>query len=77
MTWILEFLFGPAVPENPNFEVIQDVANLVPWWYPHFVVGCMLLLLALLFARRHKITTPIVLVTALLSKLQGPRSHGR
>ncbi len=76
MTWILEFLFGPAIPENPNFEVIQDVTSLIPWWYPHFVMGCMLLLLALLFARHRKKTAPIVPATALPSKRQGGCLHG-
>ncbi len=54
MTWIIEFLFGPTAPENPNFEVIQDVTSLFPWWYPHFVMTCMLLFLILLWAAHLK-----------------------
>lgn len=54
MTWIIEFIFGPTVPENPNIEVIQDVTNLFPWWYPHSVMACMFLFLILLWAARQK-----------------------
>ena len=54
MTWILEILFGPPVPENPNFEVILDITSLIPWWYPHFVMGCMLLFVILLWAGYHR-----------------------
>ena len=54
MTWIIEFLFGPTVPENPNYEVIQDVTSLFPWWYPHLVMTCLLLFLILLWAAHHK-----------------------
>ena len=58
MTWILEFLFGLAVPENPNFEVIQDVTSLFPWWYPHVVMACLVLFLILLWAaHRNKSAT--------------------
>ena len=59
MTWIIEFLFGPTVPENPNYEVIQDVTSLFPWWYPHFVMACMVLFLILLWAARRKKSTPV------------------
>ncbi len=54
MTWIIEFLLGPTVPENPNYEVIQDITSLIPWWYPNFVAGCMVLFLVLLWAGYHK-----------------------
>lgn len=77
MTWILEFLFGPAVPENPNYEVIQDVTNLVPWWYPHFVVGCMLLFMILLFAMHRRKAARIIPVTATGSERRGARPHGQ
>ncbi len=55
MAWLLEQLFGPSVPENPYYEIIQDITGLVPWWYPHFVVGCTLLFVILLWAgyRNH------------------------
>ena len=76
MTWILEFFFGPAVPENPNFEVIQDVTSLVPWWYPHLVVGCMILFLILLFAGHRRKSARTVPVTAMRSKRRGRRAHG-
>jgi hypothetical protein len=42
------------VPDNPNYEVIQDVTSLFPWWYPHVVMACMLLFLILLWAARQK-----------------------
>ncbi len=34
---------------------LQDISSLVPWWYPHFIAGCTLLFLILLWAnnRRH------------------------
>ncbi len=56
MAWVLEQLFGPNVPENPHYEIIQDISSLAPWWYPHFIAGCTLLFLILLWAnnRRHK-----------------------
>ena len=76
MAWILEFLFGPALPENPNFEVIQDVTSLVPWWYPHLVVGCMILFLILLFAGHRRQTARTIPVTAMRSKRRGTRAHG-
>ena len=76
MTWILEFLFGPTVPENPNYEVIQDVTNLVPWWYPHLVVGCMLLFMILLFVGHRRKTARIIPATAMRSKRRGSRAHG-
>ncbi len=38
------------MPENPYYEIIQDIMGLVPWWYPHFVVGCTLLFVILLWA---------------------------
>ncbi len=55
MAWLLEQLFGPSVPENPYYEIIQDISNLVPWWYPYFIAGCTLLFMILLWAnnRRH------------------------
>ncbi len=56
MAWILEKLFGPNVPENPNYEAIQDISNLVPWWYPHIIVGCAVLLLILLWANKRRRT---------------------
>ncbi len=59
MTWIIEFLFGPTVPENPNYEIIQDVTSFFPWWYPHFVMACMVLFLILLWAARRKKSTPV------------------
>ena len=77
MTWILEFFFGPAVPENPNFEVIQDIASLVPWWYPQLVMGCMLLFLILLWAGHRRKTARTIPVTAMRSKRRGARPHGR
>ncbi len=77
MTWILEFLFGPAVPENPNYEVIRDVTNLVPWWYPHFVMGCMVLFLILLFAMHRRKTAGMIPVIATGSKRRGARPHGQ
>ena len=54
MTWILEILFGPNVPENPYYEIIQDISNLIPWWYPHIIAGCTLLLLILLWANNRR-----------------------
>ncbi len=55
MAWVLEQLFGPSVPENPYYEILQDITGLVPWWYPHFIAGCTLLFVILLWAgyRRH------------------------
>ena len=56
MNWIFEKLFGPSVPENPYYEVIQDISNLVPWWYLPLIAGCTILFVILLWAnrRRHK-----------------------
>ncbi len=54
MTWIIELFFGPTVPENPNYEIIQDVTSLFPWWYPPFVMACMVLFLTLLWAAHRK-----------------------
>jgi hypothetical protein len=54
LTWIIELFFGPTVPENPNYEIIQDVTSLFPWWYPHFVMACMVLFLTLLWAAHRK-----------------------
>jgi len=59
LTWIIEFLFGPTVPENPNYEIIQDVTSLFPWWYPHLVMACMVLFLILLWAARRKKSAPV------------------
>ena len=73
MTWIIEFIFGPTVPENPNYEVIQDVTNLIPWWYPHFVMGCMMLFLILLWAGYQKKLTPVVRATAVRTARRGTR----
>ena len=56
MAWVLEQFFGPSVPENPYHEIIQDISNLVPWWYPHFIAGCTLLLLILLWANNRRRT---------------------
>ena len=55
MVWVLEQFFGANVMENPHYEIIQDITNLVPWWYPHFIAGCTLLFLILLWDshRRH------------------------
>jgi len=47
------------VPANPNYEVIQDVTSLFPWWYPHFVMACMVLFLILLWAARRKKSAPV------------------
>lgn len=76
MTSILEFIFGPAVPDNPNYEVIQDIASLIPWWYPHLIAGCMLLLLTLLWVGYCRKSAKPILGTALTSKLRGLRPHG-
>ena len=27
INWVLEQLFGPNVPENPNYEIIQDFST--------------------------------------------------
>ena len=77
MKWILEFIFGPAVPENINYEVIQDITSLIPWWYPHFVAGCMALFLVLLWAGYHKKSARIVPAPATLapSRDRFPHDH--
>ena len=54
INWVLEQLIGPNVPENPNYEIIQDIASLVPWWYPHIIVGCTILFLILLWANKRR-----------------------
>ncbi len=51
---VLEQLIGPNVPENPNYEIIQDISSLVPWWYPHIIVGCTILFLILLWANKRR-----------------------
>lgn len=56
MPWVLEQLFGPNVPENPNYEIIQDISSLVPWWYPHIIAGCTILFLILLWANKRRRT---------------------
>ncbi len=56
INWALEQLIGPNVPENPNYEIIQDIASLVPWWYPHIIVGCTILFLILLWANKRRRT---------------------
>ncbi len=73
MTWLLEFIFGPAVPEDPNYVVIQDIASLVPWWYSHFVAGCMALFLILLWAGHRRKMTRMIPATAMRSKHRGTR----
>ncbi len=75
MTWLLEFIFGPAVQENRNYDVIQDIASLVPWWYPHFVAGCMALFLILLWAGHRRKTARMIPATAMRSKHRGTRPH--
>ena len=75
MTWLLEFIFGPAVPENPNYDVIQDITSLVPWWYSHFVAGCMALFLILLWAGHRRKTARMIPATAMRSKHRGTRPH--
>ena len=77
MNWILEFIFGATVPENPNYEVIQDITSLIPWWYPHFVMGCMILFLALLWARHHRKAAGMLPATETRSKRRGRGSHDR
>ncbi len=64
MAWLLEQLFGPSVPENPYYEIIQDITVLVPWWYPHFVVGCTLLFLILLWAGHRSHTGGTILTSS-------------
>ncbi len=54
MSWVLEQLFGPNVPENPNYEIIQDIPSLVPWWFPHIIAGCTILFLILLWANKRR-----------------------
>ncbi len=56
INWVLEQLIGPNVPENPNYEIIQDISSLVPWWYPHIIVGCTILFLILLWANKRRRT---------------------
>jgi hypothetical protein len=56
MPWVLEQLFGPGVPENPNYDIIQDISSLVPWWYPHIIAGCTILFLTLLWANKRRRT---------------------
>ncbi len=75
MKWILEFIFGATVPENPNYEVIQDITSLIPWWYPHFVTGCMILFLVLLWARHQKKAAGILPATATRLKRRGKGPH--
>jgi Flp pilus assembly pilin Flp len=54
VNWVLEQLFGPNVPENPNYEIIQDISSLVPWWFPHTIAGCAFLFLILLWANNRR-----------------------
>ncbi len=75
MTWLLEFIFGPAVPENPSYEIIQDIASLVPWWYLHFVAGCMALFLIFLWAGHRRKKARMIPATAMRSKHRGTRPH--
>jgi hypothetical protein len=56
LAWILEQLFGPNVPENPSYETIQGISNLVPWWYPNIIVGCTILILILLWDNKRRRT---------------------
>ena len=60
MVWVLEQIFGVNVVENPYYEIMQDIANLVPWWYPHFIAGCTLLFLILLWDSRRRRTRPTI-----------------
>ena len=75
MTRLLEFIFGPAVPEDPNYMVIQDIASLVPWWYLHFVAGCVALFLILLWVGHRRKTARMIPATAMRSKHRGTRPH--
>ncbi len=75
MTWLLEFIFGPAVPENPNYVVIQDIASLVPWWYSHVVAWGTALFLILLWAGHRRKTARMTPATAMRSKHRGTRRH--
>ena len=59
MPWVLEPLFGPSVPENPNYEIIQNISNLVLWWYPYIIAGCTILFLILLWAKKRRTQTHV------------------
>ncbi len=79
MAWLLEQLFGPSVPENPYYEFLQDITNLVPWWYPHIIVGCTLLFLILLWAsyRSHTGGTVLTSSGAARSHIANAHRQGR
>ena len=68
MAWVLEKIFGPSVPENPYYDIIQDISNLVPWWYPHFIAGCALLFLILLWAGHLRHTRGAILTSSVATQ---------
>ncbi len=75
MVWALEQIFGANVVENPYYEIMQDITNLVPWWYPHFIAGCALLFLILLWDSRRRRTRPTVRTSSGTARPEFANTH--
>ncbi len=76
MVWVLEQIFGANVVENPYYEIMQDITNLVPWWYPHFIAGCTLLFLILLWDSRRRRTRPAIRTSSGTARPEFANTHG-
>jgi len=75
MVWVLEQIFGANVVENPYYEIMQDITNLVPWWYPHFIAGCTLLFLILLWDSRRRRTRPTIRTSSGTARPEFANTH--
>ncbi len=75
MVWVLEQIFGANVVENPYYEIMQDITNLVPWWYPHFIAGCTLLFLILLWDSRRRRTRPTIRTSSATARPEFANTH--
>ncbi len=75
MVWVLEQIFGANVVENPYYEIMQDIASLVPWWYPHFIAGCTLLFLILLWDSRRRRMRPAIRTSSGTARPEFANTH--
>ncbi len=75
MVWVLEQIFGANVVENPYYEIMQDITNLVPWWYPHFIAGCTLLFLILLWDSRRRRTRATIRTFSATARPEFANTH--
>lgn len=43
--WVLDQIYGSAVPSDPYYQFFLDAGELIPWWYPPILAGVVLLAL--------------------------------